>query len=166
MPNKSVPQLDAIAPPIQTTDLLHAVRAGKDFQGAADLLITYQKIVTQISSAQFLAAATTPIVILAAQGTNTFINPVLSVLRNVAGGGAYVSPDPAGIWHASGTSALHEFSLTVATSITEHVEQGERFGKVKFVENDDLVFKVDGVDPTIGTNEFELTTWYTVLDFS
>jgi len=166
MPDKSLSQLDILPSAPESGDIIHIVRAGKDYQGDALDLVTYSKITTQISSAQFLAAGTTPIEILPAQGANTFINPVFAVLRNIGGGGAYVIADLAGIWHSTGTKALHEFDLAIAQSITEYVEQSDRKPQQKFVENDSLVFKVNGANPTVGTNEFELITWYTILDFS
>lgn len=154
--------LPSLSLPVQNTDIFLAVRGNKSFR--VDLVDLVPMLVTtvEISSAEILDLFTTPKVIITAQGAGTFINPIFGIIKNNGDGGInYVFGGSLELGNSAGTTTLFEFSNTVLTASSLSMVNGQSNPEM-YDEDDSLVLRASGVNPTTGDRTFEVTVWYTV----
>lgn len=167
MPNpfdQSLTNMDPLPSDFTTGDLLYVVRNGQPYK-LDDLssLNTISQVTVIITSAEMLDSFNNPVVLVDA-AAGKYINPVFVTMKNIAGGAAYAAPNITGIWHESGTKSLYEFDNNIITTLTPVAEAAAIRAQRAYVLNDNLVLKTANAAPTLGTNEFIVNVWYTLID--
>ena len=167
MANKSVTQLGVLPTIPESSDAIHVVRSGVDYQTPYSNFSVYQRVEIVISSAEFLASFTTPITVVAAQGAGTYTMVKSATLINLAGGTtAYNTGARASfLSNSDRTNNFGELSNACTESAAQYIIDMESLSGDQIKENQSIVFSTGIADPTLGDHTFKLVVYYTIESF-